>query len=57
MITIDPVLCDLCGTCVGVCPADAVIIKGTDISIDPGRCVECLACVRVCPVGAPGEEG
>ena len=53
MIRIDAARCELCGTCVGVCAADAVIIEGTGISIDDGRCVECLACVRICPVGAP----
>lgn len=55
MIRIDAALCELCGTCVGICPADAVVIEGTHISIDDGRCVECLACVRICPVGAPRE--
>jgi ferredoxin len=57
MITINPVLCDLCGTCAGVCPADAVIIEGAAIRIDHERCIACLACIRICPVGAPGEEG
>ncbi len=58
MIRIDGALCELCGTCVGVCPVDAIIIEGTVIRIEPGRCIECLACVSICPVGAPssGEE-
>lgn len=54
---IDPILCDVCGTCVGVCPADAVIIEGDRVRIDHGRCVSCLACLVICPVGAPREEG
>ena len=53
MIRIDAARCELCGTCVGVCAVDAVIIERTGISIDDGRCVECLACVRICPIGAP----
>jgi len=57
MIMIDPILCDVCGTCVGVCPADAVIIEGDRVRIDHGRCVSCLACLVICPVGAPREEG
>ena len=57
MIMIDPILCDVCGTCVGVCPADAVIIEGDTVRIDHGRCVSCLACIVICPVGAPREEG
>ena len=56
MIVIDPALCETCGTCVGVCPADAVIIECDSIRIDSERCVSCLACVRICPVGAPEED-
>ncbi len=52
MIRIDGALCELCGICVGVCPADAVIIEGTVIRVDAERCIECLACVLICPVGA-----
>ena len=55
MIRIDRVRCELCGTCVGVCAADAIIIEGTFISIDRERCVECLSCVRICPLGAPAK--
>jgi NAD-dependent dihydropyrimidine dehydrogenase PreA subunit len=56
MISIDAALCEICGTCVGVCPADAVIIEGNTVRIDPDLCLECLACVKICPVGAPGER-
>ncbi len=56
MIVIERKLCEVCGTCVGVCSADAIIIEGADISIDTERCIECQACVQVCPVGAAEEE-
>ncbi len=56
MIRIDGALCELCGTCVGVCPADAVTIEGTMMRIDDNLCIGCLACVRICPVGAPSSD-
>jgi L-aspartate semialdehyde sulfurtransferase ferredoxin len=56
MIVIDCKCCEVCGTCVGVCPADAIIIEGQNIRIDGERCISCLACVKVCPVGAVSEK-
>ncbi len=56
MIRVDGALCELCGTCVGVCPADAIIIEGTVLRIDADRCIGCLVCVRICPVGAPSSD-
>ena len=56
MIVIDPACCETCGTCVGVCPVDAIIIEGDSIRVDSGRCIACLACIRICPVGAAAEE-
>jgi L-aspartate semialdehyde sulfurtransferase ferredoxin len=52
MIVIERKRCEVCGTCVGVCPADAIIIECADIRIDGEKCLECRACVQVCPVGA-----
>lgn len=56
MIVIERKRCEVCGTCVGVCPADAIIIEGPDIRIDTERCISCQACVQVCPVGAAEEK-
>lgn len=44
--------CDFCGTCVGVCPADAIRLDEADLRIDDETCIGCLACVKICPVGA-----
>jgi L-aspartate semialdehyde sulfurtransferase ferredoxin len=55
MIVIERIRCEVCGTCVGVCPADAIIIEGKNIFVDKERCITCLACVQVCPVGAVEE--
>ncbi|MDP2982668.1 MAG: 4Fe-4S binding protein [Candidatus Latescibacter sp.] len=57
MIVIERKRCEVCGTCVGVCPADAIIIEGPDICIDMERCISCQACVQVCPVGAVIPSG
>jgi len=53
MILIDGARCELCGTCMGVCPVDAIMIRGNVIGIERERCIECLACTFICPVGAP----
>ena len=57
--TIEPVvndgLCTGCGTCVGLCPRDAIELvidktKGLYIpQLDRGRCNECGICFEVCP--------
>jgi len=44
--------CLYCGACVGVCPAQAIVLKDTQIIIDNKKCINCGACVNICPVGA-----
>ena len=44
--------CDLCGTCVAVCPPDAIQLPEMQLLIDMHRCTLCLNCVKVCPVRA-----
>ncbi len=48
--------CDFCGTCVGVCPADAITIDVSDWTVDEERCTGCGNCVAVCPYRALGFE-
>ena len=59
MIGIDMKRCEVCGTCAGVCAADAIVIERDTVRVDPERCVMCCACMAVCPVGAvkDGEDG
>ncbi len=52
-IFIDNDKCDFCGTCVGVCPADAIELKESSITVDKERCTLCRFCVEVCPLGVP----
>jgi len=50
MIVIDKERCDFCGTCVAVCPPDAIELREADIRIDEATCTNCKLCVYVCPV-------
>ncbi len=45
-------LCTLCLQCYHVCPTEAVLFDGADISFDEERCWRCGRCARVCPEGA-----
>jgi ferredoxin len=45
-------LCDQCGQCAEVCPADAIRPDDAGIYfIDADRCTACLECVDACPYG------
>jgi len=50
--TVDRESCGYCGTCVGVCPADAIDLIDLHLNVNIERCTGCLTCVKVCPVGA-----
>ena len=50
MILIKDNLCDFCGTCVGVCPVDAIELKEADIQILHDKCIDCDFCVWICPI-------
>lgn len=43
--------CIGCGTCVAVCPVEAIVPAG-DLYAIIEKCTECGACVDVCPVNA-----
>jgi Fe-S-cluster-containing hydrogenase component 2 len=49
--------CDFCGTCVAVCPADAIELKECSIRVIPEACIRCGDCVAICPLGVPEESG
>ena len=48
--------CDICGTCVAVCPADAIYVSEFEVTIDNEKCIDCLKCLIVCPERAITEE-
>jgi Fe-S-cluster-containing hydrogenase component 2 len=47
--------CDFCGTCVAVCPADAIELKESSISVINEKCTRCGDCVAICPLGVIEE--
>ncbi len=51
MVRIDKSECDVCGTCVSICPENAMELTGS-LRIDQQRCISCSLCIDVCPLGA-----
>ena len=49
---INRLLCDVCGTCVAVCPVDAIVVNETYVAIDEDKCIKCMNCVQGCPIKA-----
>ncbi|MCF7796489.1 MAG: 4Fe-4S binding protein [Lentisphaeria bacterium] len=50
MIHIKENKCDFCGTCVAVCPVDAIEMAEADLKIIHETCIDCDICVWVCPI-------
>lgn len=49
-------LCDICGTCISVCPVDAIKADEFRVVIDENQCIECGKCKIVCPARAIDGE-
>lgn len=50
-------LCDICGTCVSICPVDAIRVEEFKVYIVEDICIKCGKCIQVCPARAiTGEE-
>jgi len=45
-------VCIGCSHCMGVCPTEAIRIKGGKARLNDNRCVDCGECFRTCPVSA-----
>lgn len=57
MIKINYEICDDCGTCISVCPRNALVFgDGEKLRVDD-KCVTCGLCVGVCPFAALTLEG
>jgi ferredoxin len=52
LLIVDECLCDGCGTCIAVCPEDAILMPGDLIEIDSDKCDLCMNCLVICPVKA-----
>ena len=46
---IDKNKCNLCGTCVEVCPMEVFSKDDKEIKIVDGKCIGCHACELQCP--------
>jgi uncharacterized protein (DUF362 family)/NAD-dependent dihydropyrimidine dehydrogenase PreA subunit len=44
--------CNLCKTCVNVCPAGALRAEGNGLLFDYKACIRCYCCHEMCPTGA-----
>ena len=44
-IYIDNERCDFCGTCVAVCPGDAIELRESTITVNEKTCTLCESCV------------
>ncbi len=40
-----------CTACAGVCPVDAIEVKGNCAEIDKSKCIACFRCFKECPQG------
>ncbi len=40
-----------CTACAGVCPVDAIEVKGKCAEIDKSKCIACFRCFKECPQG------
>ncbi len=51
MLRIDKSKCDICGTCISICPENALELSDS-LCVDQQKCILCNLCVDVCPFGA-----
>ncbi len=51
MLRINRDKCGYCGTCVAVCPEDALELIDAYLSLER-ECIACGICARACPLGA-----
>lgn len=51
MITVDVRRCAYCGSCVSVCPVNALDLQETRLVVSE-ECIECNLCLSACPMGA-----
>ena len=50
---IDHTRCTGCGSCVLLCPEDALALQdGRAVLVDPQACSYCIACEDICPADA-----
>jgi ferredoxin len=48
----DPEKCNLCESCINVCPEQCISLNRSNIKIDYNKCIRCYCCAEMCPQGA-----
>ena len=48
-VKVDLEKCTGCGTCVEVCPVEAIKVENEKATVDNEECVDCGTCVDECP--------
>ncbi|MFN3821283.1 MAG: DUF362 domain-containing protein [bacterium] len=51
-ISVNSERCDLCGACVGICPANCIGMDEHRLWVELGSCIKCGFCIPTCPLGA-----
>ena len=49
---VDDDLCYGCGACIGLCPTNALSMKGLLAIVEQAQCTYCELCIPSCPVDA-----
>lgn len=49
MYEVNTTQCSGCGTCIEICPSDAIFMVDNKARIDETKCRECRKCLDVCP--------
>ncbi len=49
---VDEDLCYGCGACIGLCPTNALSMKGLLALVEQSQCTYCELCIPSCPVDA-----
>ncbi len=55
MVSVDNAKCTGCGSCVDVCPQQAITMHDDLAMINEDLCIQCGTCAEICPVGAIRE--
>ncbi len=48
-VILDRNQCSACGSCVDVCPSEALVLDGDTLNVIEENCVDCGECVGACP--------
>jgi len=54
-VIVDGEKCTGCGTCVEVCPVEALKVENEKAVVDEEACIDCGTCIEECPEEAISE--